>query len=626
MSFRTRLTTFFLMIVIVPMVGVGALVLRLIADGQQAKVDARASGLATAAQSLYIRSSATALAEARAIASNTALRPGRRLTGELERLRVRAGLARILLSQAGRTIADVGDRGAIAPGEAVILRAPGGEITVTVSSIRAADFAADLTGRGVGIVVQVNGRTLVATPPDAASLALGRRGAVSLDGNSYRYISQSFAGFAGQRVRATVLSNDAASGGSTNSNRLVAGIFIAGFLLLAFAFSVLASRALEGQLGRFLAAARRLAGGDFSAPVPIEGKDEFAALGAEFNNMSAQLARRLDELSDERGRLRDSIRRIGETFASGLDRQAMLELALRASVDAVRADCGRLTVRRQAEDRLVEILRVGSLAGFEQQFLEAERAALGSSSYGEASADGHGIAAITLGSADGDADAGGSVQAVITVGRGSGRFDDDDRDLLRSLANQATLALENIQLHVQVQRQAVTDELTGLANHGRFQELLSTEIEQVRRYHHHVGLIMLDLDNFKRVNDTYGHQQGDVVLKWVAHVLRETSRDADAPARYGGEELALILPHTDLDGTYAIAERVRAAIEELRIPRLDDAGELRVTASLGVAAAAGGDADGLIAEADGALYAAKRAGKNRTVRASNVAAKVVAAE
>ncbi len=623
MSFRTRLTTFFLMIVIVPMVGVGALVLRLIADSQQAKVDARASGLATAAQSLYHRSSATALAEARAIALNTVLHRSPRLARELERLRVRAGLARIVLRQAGQTIADVGDRSAIAPGEAVIPSAPGGEITVTVSSIRAADFAADLTGRGVGIVVQVNGRTLAATPPDAVSLKLGRRGAASLDGASYRYLSQSFAGFAGQRVRATVLSNDAASGGSTNSNRLVAGVFIAGFLLLAFAFSVLASRALEGQLGRFLAAAQRLAGGDFSAPVPIEGKDEFAALGAEFNNMSVQLARRLDELSDERGRLRDSIRRIGETFAAGLDRQAMLELALRASVDAVRADCGRLTVRREAEGQLVEILRIGLLAGFEEQFLESERVALGSSSYGEASDDGHGVAAITLGSAD----AGGPVQAMITVGRSSGRFDDDDRDLLRSLANQATLALENIQLHVQVQRQAVTDELTGLINHGRFQELLSAEIEQVRRYHHHVGLIMLDLDNFKRVNDTYGHQQGDVVLKRVADVLRETSRDADAPARYGGEELALILPHTDLDGTFAIAERVRATIEALRILRLDEAGELRVTASLGVAAASGaGDKDGLIAEADAALYAAKRAGKNRTVRAPNVAAKVGAAE
>jgi diguanylate cyclase (GGDEF)-like protein len=202
---------------------------------------------------------------------------------------------------------------------------------------------------------------------------------------------------------------------------------------------------------------------------------------------------------------------------------------------------------------------------------------------------------------------------LITVGRSGRPFTDDDRELLRSLAAQTTLAVENVELHFQVRRQAVTDELTGLSNHGSFQDLLSAEVEQVRRYHHQVGLIMLDLDNFKSVNDTYGHQQGDVVLRHVALALRDTSRDADSPARYGGEEMALILPHTDLDGSYVIAERLRTAIESLRIPGPD--GPLRVTASLGVAASSAGDKDLLIAHADAALYAAKREGRNRTVRA-----------
>ena len=122
---------------------------------------------------------------------------------------------------------------------------------------------------------------------------------------------------------------------------------------------------------------------------------------------------------------------------------------------------------------------------------------------------------------------------MITVARRERPSSDDDRELLRSLARQAALALENVELHHQVQRQAVTDELTGLVNHGRFQERLSMEIEQVRRYGQPVGLIMLDIDNFKSVNDTYGHPQGDVVLKHVARVVRESSRDADTPARYG---------------------------------------------------------------------------------------------
>ena len=108
----------------------------------------------------------------------------------------------------------------------------------------------------------------------------------------------------------------------------MAAVFIAAFLLLAFAFSVLAARELQSQLGRFLQAARRLGGGDFSSPVPIEGHDEFAALGEEFNKMSSQLATRLEELQQERARLRESVRRIGQTFASNLDRPALLEVAL----------------------------------------------------------------------------------------------------------------------------------------------------------------------------------------------------------------------------------------------------------------------------------------------------------
>jgi diguanylate cyclase (GGDEF)-like protein len=171
-------------------------------------------------------------------------------------------------------------------------------------------------------------------------------------------------------------------------------------------------------------------------------------------------------------------------------------------------------------------------------------------------------------------------------------------------------------LHFQVRRQAVTDELTGLANHGRFQELLTAETEQVRRYHHPIGLIMLDIDDFKAVNDTYGHPQGDAVLRQVASVVRQNSRDADSPARYGGEELSLILPHTDLEGAHAIAERIREAVEELPVPRIDGTGFLRITASVGVAASTVGHKEELIAEADGALYEAKRRGKNCTVSAA----------
>jgi diguanylate cyclase (GGDEF)-like protein len=142
-------------------------------------------------------------------------------------------------------------------------------------------------------------------------------------------------------------------------------------------------------------------------------------------------------------------------------------------------------------------------------------------------------------------------------------------------------------------------------------------MESVRRYHYPVGLILLDLDDFKAVNDTHGHLQGDAVLRGVAHVLGQSTREGDTAARYGGEEMALILPHTDLDGAYAIAERIRNQIALMTIPRVDGDGALKVTASVGVSATIAGEKDDLVAQADAALYQAKRTGKNRTIRAGS---------
>ena len=137
-----------------------------------------------------------------------------------------------------------------------------------------------------------------------------------------------------------------------STGRALAGLALAAFLIAAFGFAVAVSRSLQAQIARFLAGARRLAAGDFSTEVPIEGRDEFAALGEEFNKMSRQLESRLEELGQERARLEDSIRRIGETFASNLDRDGLLEIVLRTAVDAVGADCGRATARDTPEGPL----------------------------------------------------------------------------------------------------------------------------------------------------------------------------------------------------------------------------------------------------------------------------------
>ena len=175
------------------------------------------------------------------------------------------------------------------------------------------------------------------------------------------------------------------------------------------------------------------------------------------------------------------------------------------------------------------------------------------------------VAEIQLGGASalaaplGATEEGDQVIGIVSVARGDRDFTHGERELFAYLTNQASVSVENVDLHETVQRQAVTDELTGLFNHRRFQEVMAAEVERARRYGHEMGLIMLDIDNFKRVNDTYGHLQGDMVLREVARVLRQSSREIDEPARYGGEEMAVALPQTDLEGAYQFAERVRAA-------------------------------------------------------------------
>jgi diguanylate cyclase (GGDEF)-like protein len=624
MSFRTRLATFFILIVVIPMAAVGFLVFSLIDQSQTGKTDARAAGAAAAAQNAYAAASRSASFDARTIARGIAGTPTSQLKRRITTLARGSGLPRVDVTIGSAPTVTVGDRAAVAPGIAIVrATASQPQWSIDVSELTADDYARSLQGQGIEVVVRLGTTTLASTLPAAAHMTLpARHGTVTVGRDRYRVVTEGLPGFHNTRIAVSVLSDVNSTDSSPNEDRLLAAGFIVAFLILAFFFALLATRALEGQLARFLDAARRLGSGDFSSPIQTTGHDEFAALGEEFNSMSRQLQRRLDELEQERSRVLSGIRRIGEAFASGLDRAALLELSLRTAVDATGADRGRVSVRASTVQPLTETTRVGRLAGLEEPIFEAERRALEADGIGEASAGEMHVASVALG----EMVPGGPTHGLITVCREDRAFTGEDLELLRSLASRATLAMANVNLHIETQRQAVTDDLTGLASHGRFQEVLSSEMEQVRRYRYPVGLIMLDLDDFKAVNDAYGHLQGDLVLRYVADVLRETTRDVDVAARYGGEELALVLPHTDLQGAHEMAERVRAAIEGRAIPRLEGDGVLRITASVGVAASSDGDKDDLIAAADNALYVAKHEGKNRTVRAEAQTTNVSAGE
>jgi len=156
------------------------------------------------------------------------------------------------------------------------------------------------------------------------------------------------------------------------------------------------------------------------------------------------------------------------------------------------------------------------------------------------------------------------------------------------------------------------DGLTGLYNHRTFQELLAKELSRAKRFNEFISLLFLDVDNFKRFNDTYGHLMGDQVLRSIAQVITKSVREMDTPARYGGEEFAVILPGADEDAARKIAERIRKAVESI-VFKIEQE-EVHVTVSIGVASFPGSKIQqprDLIECADQAVYAAKEKGRNR---------------
>ncbi len=190
--------------------------------------------------------------------------------------------------------------------------------------------------------------------------------------------------------------------------------------------------------------------------------------------------------------------------------------------------------------------------------------------------------------------------------------------ILEVLCNQASIAIANAKLHSEIEKLATTDGLTGLYNHRRFQEKLLEEFKRLNRHSAPVSLLLTDIDFFKKVNDTYGHPAGDLVLKGVSQIIGEVIRDIDVPARYGGEEFAVILPGTDTDGSKNIAERLRKAVMDKIFSA--DGKVLKVTISIGIATAPAdaGSKEELIGKADQALYHAKHNGRNQSVSWSSM--------
>jgi diguanylate cyclase (GGDEF)-like protein len=277
--------------------------------------------------------------------------------------------------------------------------------------------------------------------------------------------------------------------------------------------------------------------------------------------------------------VRDAVALVGETLASTHNSDALLPVILQAAVEATAATGGTIT-----EDGVPLAAR------------------------GDTSTPAGRTLEIPLEASEGR-------PALMTLYPPAGGFGAEAEDAAAWIAAQALIALENARLHGQVQRQAVTDELTGLANRRSFLARLEAEVVRSRRSGSPLGIVLADLDDFKRVNDTYGHAAGDLALRSFASIVHSNSRDVDLPVRLGGEEFAVLLPDTDLDGAAQLAERIRESLESTQI---DYEGEsISLTASFGVSCfPATAAAEDLLTDADRRLYDAKRRGKN-TVVSSN---------
>jgi diguanylate cyclase (GGDEF)-like protein len=271
---------------------------------------------------------------------------------------------------------------------------------------------------------------------------------------------------------------------------------------------------------------------------------------------------------------------VGETLAATHDPQALLPVVLKAATEATGATGGVILTN--------DVPRVsrGAMNGSRAEHFDVQlRTESGTTS-------------------------------VLRLYSGAGPFDQDARDAAKWIATQAEIALENAHLHRLVQQQALTDDLTSLPNRRRFMTEFRRESQRADRAGTPLSVIVLDLDDFKQVNDTWGHETGDLVLRGLAEALVAATRTVDLAARLGGEEFAILLPNTDAEGAQGVAERIQRELRDMAVPVGDTT--VGATASFGISSfpdlAALSD---LLNDADRSLYEAKRAGKDRIVVSSD---------
>ncbi|MFH1289020.1 MAG: diguanylate cyclase [bacterium] len=206
-----------------------------------------------------------------------------------------------------------------------------------------------------------------------------------------------------------------------------------------------------------------------------------------------------------------------------------------------------------------------------------------------------------------------AVMGILLIGScQENAYSDTDKKLLNSFVTQASIVMDNTRLYQKLESLSITDELTGMYNKRYLSQIIPQELNRVERYNRILSVIMFDIDFFKRVNDVYGHIQGDIILREVAGITMEILRKVDIPVRYGGEEFVILLPEINLKAAENIAERLRKAVEQFSFHGQKEPLHITISLGVGICTKELVDEEGkkLIAAVDAALYEAKKSGRN----------------
>jgi len=475
-------------------------------------------------------------------------------------------------------------------------------VTTPVDDEVLAALQADL-GLASDLVLVVDGRPVAATVPAevAEQVALGTGDAAAgepIEVAGQRVVVDS----GGRGLGLDVLAVEPATDVSDLIGGLLALLAVAA--VAAVASVVVLARRLTAPLVELTGVASRLGHGDLEARTPVRGQDEVGRLGTAFNAMADHLVEAIVSEREGRAALDDSFQHFGRALGRTHDMDGLVVTLLEACRSAAGASTGAAWLGADPGT-----LRQVSGGGPHLDAMEAlARAAVETGHRAGSGTGDHTVELVAYPLLHDD-----DVLGAVVVGDPeAGSFTPEAHAALVALSRQAGTAVHNVQDHRETQRLSVTDPLTGAGNFRHLSTTLAREVERAVRFDRPLSVLMLDLDHFKSVNDTWGHARGDTVLRELARRLGDCVREVDTVARYGGEEFALVLPETDLEGAEMVAQRVVDSVGSEPFTAADSP-PVTVTVSVGVAAFPlhGHSAGDVMRAADRALYVAKRSGRDQ---------------